>query len=314
MGETREELVIKLQEANKEGDKFKEQYYQSQINALDQAQAADKALQEQASAVITGFALPQDYDAYTGLEGMNDEITALITQVSEQINAVYLAERESLQVAHRDTLASLQANIDEITGKAAEAALELVSIKEQNYQLSMDLTDANSKRDAAVNAKEEAEAERDRLATENKSLKSQIDELEGIVRTLKKSPAPSGGLKLTSTLKQETEEERKARLEKQRLETINKNLTEKYGLSPLKFPDAPEKEEPVTPEALESAFQSVEDQPAMVRAHEGGSGVQAPAEPLEAAGDAEAGVTLISLAQEIVRIKVRLTALEDGVA
>lgn len=314
MGETREELERKLQEANREGDKFKEQYYQSQINELDQAQAADKALQEQASAVITGFALPQDYDAYTGLEGMNDEITALITQVSEQLNAVYLAERESLQASHRDTLSSLQANIDEVTGKAAEAALELVSLKEQNYQLSMDLNDASNKRDAAVNAKEEAETERDKVVSENRSLKSQIDELEGIVRTLKKSPAPSGGLKLTSTLKQETDEERKARLEKQRLEVINRNLAEKYNLTPLKMPDEPTKEETVTPEALDAAFQSVEDQPPVVRAHEGGSGVQAAVEPLETAGDAEAGVTLTALAQEIVRIKVRLTKIEEGVA
>ncbi|MNR93469.1 hypothetical protein D3C72_245260 [compost metagenome] len=291
MGETREELERKLQEANKEEDKFKVQYYQSQLNALDQAQAADKALQEQASAVITGFALPQDYDAYTGLEGMNGEITALITQVSEQLNAVYLAERESLQAAHRDTLASLQANIDEVTGKAAEAALELVSLKEQNYQLSMDLNDASNKRDAAVAMKEEAESELDRLASESRSLKSQIDELEGIVRTLKKSPAPSGGLKLTSTLKLETDEERKARLQKQQLEVINRNMS-KYGLEPLKMPGEPIKEETVTPEALDAAFQSVAEEQTVVRADGGGEDVQAAPEPLETAGNAEAGLDL----------------------
>jgi chromosome segregation ATPase len=302
MSETREELLRKLQEANKEGDNFKAQYYQSQLNALDQEQAADKALQEQASAVITGFSLPQDYDAYTGLEGMNDEITALITQVSEQLNAVYLAEREAQQATNREAMAALQAENDELkrqndglAGKAADVALDLARFKEDNYQLTMDLNDANSKRDAAVNAKEEAEAERDKLASENRSLKGQIDELEGVVRTLKKSPAPSGGLKLTSTLKLETDEERKARLEKQRLEVINRNLAEKYNLSPLKMPDEPTNEETVTPEALDAAFQSVEEQPAVVRAYEGGSGVQAPSEPLETAGDAEAGVTLDSL-------------------
>lgn len=331
MGETREELERKLQEANKEEDKFKVQYYQSQLNALDQAQAADKALQEQASAVVEGITLPDDYDAYTGTPGINDSVKALINQVAEQLNAVYLAERVTLQAAHQESLAVLQAENDELkrqndslAGKAADVAVELARFKEDNYQLTMDLNDANSKRDAAVNAKEEAEAERDKaeldakLARQETNTKQlEIQRLEGRVSELEKMSLRKNEdiskIQLTSTLRHETDEERKARLDKQRMEVINRNMS-KYGLEPLKMPGEPIKEEQVTPEALDAAFQSVEEQPTMVRALEGGSGVQAPPEPLETAGDAEAGVTLMSLAQEIVRIKVRLTALEDGVA
>lgn len=310
MGITREELEQKLAEAAKEGDQYKVQYYQSQLNIIDQTTAADKALQEQASAVVTGFALPNDYDAYTGTPGINEEIIALIVQVSDQLNAVYLVERESLQAAHREALSALQANMDELAGKAAEAALELVSLKEQNYQLSMELTDSNSKRDAAAMLKDEAEAERDRALAETKSLKGQIDELEGLLRTYKKPSPASGGLKLTSTLKQETDEERKSRLQKQQLEVINRNLAEKYRLDPIKMPDEPKE---VTPDELEAAFPDVEIETSVVRADTGGSGVQAPPEALAAPTDGEAGITVEALAREIASLKVRVTKLE-GVA
>lgn len=214
------------------------------MNELEQQ--ANETGEGAAVDVPAGFTLPQDYDAITGVTGMNAEILNLIGQVTEQMTAEHAVQLEQVHTDNKATVEQLNATINDLTERyrTVDQSLAQALIKaEDNRRLYNEEVDARkeaeSKRDNAALALDEAITERDKALSENKSLKSQIDELEGMVRTLKKSPAPSGGVQLVSTLKPETEEERKARLEKARLDTINKNLSEKFGIPPLKVPSLP---------------------------------------------------------------------------
>ncbi|WP_438447427.1 hypothetical protein [Gorillibacterium sp. sgz5001074] len=320
---TKEELQGMIVEAKAERDEAKAAFYLAQLKNLEDGE-------EKAAEVLAGFQLPQDYDAITGLPGMNAEVQSLINQVSEQLTAVHAEHLQQVHTDHKAAMEQLNETVSDLTERlrtSDQALAEALQKAEENFKLAEEnrrlyseesyaRKDAEQKRDAAVRATEEVEAVAEKTLAENRSLKAQIDELEGMVRTLKNGHAPTGGLQLKSTLRPETEEERKARLEKARLEQINRNLVEKFGLQPLKMPgEAPAvaQEEEVTEERLDDAFRGLAEDQDVARDVTGGEGVQEVAAALEDAGDAPAGITLEAIVREIAGMKVRITKLEDRV-
>lgn len=323
---TKEELQKAIFEAEElERDEAKANFYRAQLANLE-------AREEKAAEVLAGFQLPQDYDTITGLPGMNDEVQSLITQVSEQLGTAHAEHLQQVHTDHKAVVEQLNNALNDLTEKyrTADQALNEALAKaednhkqaEENRRLLNDeiraRKDAESKRDNAMDALEEAEKDRDKALGQVSGLKAQIDELEGMVRTLKKGAAPTGGLHLKSTLRPETDEERKARLEKARLEQINRNLTEKFGLQPLKMPgEAPATapEETVTAERLEDAFPGLAEGQAVARDDAGGTGVQEAAAAVEDAGDAEAGaLTLEALDKRIKLLESWSSKVDNALA
>lgn len=245
-------------------------------------------VETEAAEMAAEMALPRDYDAYYGVEGINREIMTLLQQViaakDEERNAL-IAE---LQDEHRQKLDAMTVASSELRERAEIAEAEQLALQNrlkeaeqaaaeqasENGDLRAELQEALMKRDNAVRLMEEAQAaqkkaegEAQRLRAENESLKSQINELEGMIRTLKSTnrPATIGGLKLTSTLPDISDEELKARKERERIEGINK-LLERRGIPPLELPPLPSAEkapesddEPVTDEALAEQMQRVDE-------------------------------------------------------
>jgi len=304
MSETtsKEQLQARYDALEKEKEQYKDDSFrlkqieveQQDIQALlrDMEQAATKA------AVISMIPLPQDYDALTNFPGLNAEIDNLISQALDQMQALHAEELENVHSTHKAALEQLQTAISELTERNtqlqqvydAEQAAHTVT-KTKLFDEQEARADVEKKRDNAVALAEQASL----LEAENKSLKGQVDELEGMVRTLKKPAVSSGGLTLTSTLKAETEEERKARLDRQRMETINRNLG-KYDVPPIRLPQL---NPPVTEKQLEDAFQSVQGSEAVARGDAGGDGVSEAAAAVDGAADAPAGPALTKQEFEI---------------
>jgi chromosome segregation ATPase len=239
-----EELETEKAALNPIDDKFRITVIEQEQARLA-AQIAEIDRLEQQAATVATVELPQDYDALWGVSGANDEIISLIQQAYEQAFAAgndYIAQiqeeyQAKLEAAEteRQNLAqlveSLQAQLD-----STKDALKKAEIDRQTSEEAQ--ADAEAKRDNAVALMEEAQAERDKAVSQVNSLKSQIDELENMLRAYKNRSASGGvlsGLKLTSTLPVESEEERKARLERERIEQINRGLA-RLGEAPLPLP------------------------------------------------------------------------------
>ncbi|GIO13553.1 hypothetical protein J19TS2_31080 [Cohnella xylanilytica] len=231
---------------NNPDDKFRLTVIQQEQDKI-QAQAAEQErLQRQAEEVAT-VELPRDYDAYWNATGANDEIRALVQQVKEYAFSVSNDEIAKLQEDYKSKLKVLQevnealawdkalvkSALDDAEAKAKQAEADKLAALDR-------LADAESKRDNAVRMMEEAQAERDKAKAEVGGLKRQIDELEGMLRTYKSKASNgfTGGLKLTSTLPVESEEERQARQERERIEQINKGLA-RWNVDPLPLPQSP---------------------------------------------------------------------------
>lgn len=238
------------------------------------------------------------------------------------------AEIQEIRTEYQEKLKDATAAVD------AEAALKSnLQAQVDNFQsivddfikkgaqLTQEIKDAESKRDAAVLAKEEAEAEAEKLKRENESLKKQVDELERAA-TAQKKPIVTGGLTFTSTLPDLTDEEKEARKKRLELERINRNLKEKYGdlsiplLPVLNVPSLPAQEPEVTDRQLDDAFQGVQTSPDVVRGDTGGEGVPQAHEAVAEAADAQTGLTLKGITHEqLVELvkdhEKRLKALEE---
>lgn len=256
---------------------------QEQAQIRTQLDEQDR-LQKQAVEVAE-VELPHDYDALWR-SGANEEIRSLLRQAKEQIFARHNDELATLVEAHREQLAAALAEITSLNTEMQQLQADL-DIANQNYRQAIKISESieerleevAANRDNAVRAKEEAEVERDRALTQAKSLSSQVDELEGMLRTLRSQAngGYTGALKLTSTLKPDT-----------KADELNRIL-ERRGLDPLPLPVRPE--EPVTQEqiaeqsaAVEEAAAEAERFPEVVQVDTAGSEPSTGAE--EAAGDA----------------------------
>lgn len=267
---------------NNADDRFRLTVIEQQQADIRAQMDAEDRLQRQA-AEVAEIDLPEDYDERWGVTGANDEIRNLLRQVKKYMISQHNDELAKLQEEHKERIRAIEENnsafIDQIAHleqRLAETEGKLFRAEAIKGTALDQLTDAESKRDNAVALKEEAEAERDKLQSENKSLKSQIDELEGMLRTFRSraSGGVSGGLVLTSTLPKESEEERKARLERERIEQINRGLA-RIGSTPLPLPPSPALE--AAPTAAESPeddrFPADEIEDDVGRLDEGDAGV-----------------------------------------
>lgn len=206
------------------------------------------------------ISLPQDYDAYFGFDGANNEIRTLLEQAMVAQHEAHNAEIAELQEVNRKRAEADAEEIEELRELvAASDNLErtIKALREELHDAREEREAALQKRDNAVRIAEEAEeaqakaeADAERLRSENESLRQQVNELEGMLRTYRVSSKPPslGGLQLTSTLPTLSEEEVKERKERERLETINRNLMRR-GLDPLQLPPLPSTES--TPESAE---------------------------------------------------------------
>lgn len=285
---------------NNPDDKFRLTVIQQEQDKI-QAQAAEQErLQRQAEEVAT-VELPQDYDTLWGVTGANDEIRALVQQVKEYAFSVSNDELAKVQEDYKSKLKVLQEVNEALAWEKALAQSALDDAEAKAKQAEADklaalerLADAESKRDNAVRLMEEAQAERDKAKAEVGGLKRQIDELEGMLRTYKSKAASgfTGGLKLTSTLPVESEEERQARQERERIEQINKGLA-RWNVDPLPLPQSPA----AAQEVATAAEPALDDRFSVDSAD------------VDAGGLAE-GDALVEVAGEAPSLEARVAALE----
>lgn len=242
---------------NNPDDKFRLTIIDQELAKIKAQQDEQDRLQRQAEEVAT-VTLPQDYDALWGVVGANDEITSIIQQVKEYDFAVSNDELAKVQDEHRAAsqawaderaaltgqLADLQAANGKLTADKEAAEAQAKQDRNDMRTAQEQLVEAELKRDNAVKFMEEAQAEaeqaradRDKALGEVSGLKSQIDELEAQVAQYKKKASAGfgGGLKLTSTIKPESDEDRQAKAERERVEQLNRGL-ERFGVTPLPLP------------------------------------------------------------------------------
>lgn len=234
-----------------------------QANIAAQLKDAER-LQRQAEEVAD-VQLPEDYDARWGVEGANDEIRNLISQVKEYAFAQHNDELAALLDEHTAHERELQDRIQTLTEDGAQfedkidALINELAMERAAKHAAISATqDAESKRDNAVAQLEEAQAEAKRQQAQAESYKRQIDELEGMLRTYKsrQGSGNKGGLVLTSTLKPESDEDREARLKREKLEQLNRQLA-RHGADPIPLPPAV-----IFPTAEEAPAQQEEGKPA----------------------------------------------------
>ncbi|MFD7521419.1 coiled-coil domain-containing protein [Paenibacillus chitinolyticus] len=227
-----------------------------------QEQLRNQERVEKQEAELNDIPLPHDYNKVFDDDRANDEIKGLLKQLKEQLFNEHndelqamreeykvklgqscSAEFEAVQKAH-----DLKESFDRL---ANQVSLEIAEkVKAQD-----DVEALHDKLSNAVRLKEEAEAARDILAKENRSLKEQINELESMLATYKK-PKLTSGILLTSTIKSETAEERKARQKREELARIDRRLAER-GLEPLRVPGKPTDAD--IQKQLETVSQAAED-------------------------------------------------------
>lgn len=266
---------------------------------------------------LGAIVLPNDYNEVFADPRANQEIINLIRQVKEQLYSDHNAELLDLHQAYTLKIAAAE----------DKAVLALISVEQLSEQLRLvreDKDDAYQKLANAVVLKDEAELQSTQAVTlmdeaqvvasklvhENEALKEQIDELEGLLRTYKK-PMNTTGLHLTSTLKPETDEERKARASREQIETINRNLT-KRGVDPLPMPVVKVIEQPVTKEQLEDSFRSVAANETVAQDNIAGVGVQPAAEKVDSARDEEAAITLEARVADLEAWRAEMQKLTTG--
>lgn len=327
---------------NNPDDKFRLTIIDQELGKIKAQQDEQDRLQRQAEEVAS-ISLPYDYNELWDVTTANAEITNLLQQVKEHTFATCNDELAKVMEEHRaasQAWAELQASL---TGQVAElqaANAKLTADKEAaQAQAKQDrndmrtaqeqLVEAEKKRDNAVKFMEEAQADaeqaradRDKAQAEVAGLKSQIDELEAQVAQYKKKASAGfgGGLKLTSTIKQETEEERKAKEAQALSETIARGLN-RLGLPPLSLPvpviQAPEEyveaaaTEETEPAATDERFYPAADEQHADRLDD------------EHVGDAEEGAAsegptleakVTDLVERMTAAETRLTEMEQRLA
>ncbi|MGK9250848.1 hypothetical protein [Paenibacillus humicus] len=226
-------------------DRFRRTVLENEQAGIAAQMKESERLQRQAEEVAD-VQLPEDYDARWGVTGANDEIRNLISQVKEYAFAQHNDELAALLDEHAMKERDLQDRIQTLTEDGAQFEDKIDAL---NNELAMERAakhaaisatqDAESKRDNAVAQLEEAQAEAKRQQAQAESYKRQIDELEGMLRTYKSRQVSGnkGGLVLTSTLKPESDDDREARLKRERLEQLNRQLARR-GADPLPVPPA----------------------------------------------------------------------------
>jgi chromosome segregation ATPase len=347
---TKEAWEEKLNQAIKDGDEFARRQAESELAALaDQERMESRQQQQQAE--LQEIELPHDYNEAFGDPRANDTIRDLIRQVIERKNVEHNAElaevidsyKARLDVAEtavnelRDRLDDKNLAIEDLQEelKSKEASIEpiIIELKELNgvvsnlkvqlHEANEARADAEEKRDNAYNAMNEAKAdlevakaENDRLRRSEESLKSQVNELEGLVRTYKQSK-PTGGLQLTSALRPLTPEEEEQKRKQSKVEELNRIL-ERRGIAPLPVPplpsaNAPEIDEPEVTDAdireqqerVSEAAEAAKVFPEVVSAESGAEEAAAGAEEAcEDAGEADRAPTLAELAARIEALEV----------
>lgn len=236
-------------------DRFRRTLLENEQAGIAAQMKESERLQRQAEEVAY-VQLPEDYDARWGVEGANDEIRNLISQVKEYAFAQHNDELAALLDEHAAHERELQVRIQTLTEDGAQFEDKIDAL---NNELAMERAakhasiaatrDAESKRDNAVSQLEEAQAEAKRQQAQAESYKRQIDELEGMLRTYKsrQGSGSKGNLVLTSTLKPESDEDREARMKREKLEQLNRQLARR-GADPIPVPPAvsfPTSQEPV---------------------------------------------------------------------
>ncbi|AZN43371.1 coiled-coil domain-containing protein [Paenibacillus albus] len=226
-------------------DRFRRTVIENEQQQIqDQAAEADRLLRQ--AEEVADIQLPEDYDARWGVVGANDEIKNLISQVKAYTFSVHNDELAEQSDQYRAKLQALEEHLADNVAKANQLEGDnevltnrAVTAEATVLRVQNELKDALSKRDNAVQIKEEAEAERDRLKTQNDSLNGQVNELEGMLRTYRSRQSAGngvgGGLILTSTLKRESDEERTDRLKREQLEALNRQLNRR-GIPPVTVP------------------------------------------------------------------------------
>lgn len=282
-----------------------------QFDGVLQDIANAERLQKQAEEVAI-ILLPEDYDVRFGFLGANDEIRSLIGQVKEYLFSQHNDEIAKLQEGHAEYVRTNDADKARLIDLVADRDVEILGLEESEFRAGANmrtaqeqLIEAEKKRDNAIVAKEDSEAVTEKTLNENKSLKGQIDELEGMLRTYRSQAKAgvTGGLVLTSTLKPESEEERTARIDRERIEQINKGLL-RNGLTPLPLPTSPAAEETAAAaeELEDERFLTDED------AHDA-SGLDEADEDLEVAREP---LTLEGLNERVKALESFKTAFEIG--
>lgn len=210
--------------------------------------------------------LPRDYDVYH--PGLNQDIQNLLRQVIAAKDAQHAAELSEIVESYKERLSVAETASSELAERCRTLTEDRDRLEDKVDALESEVltareraAEAEFKRDNAVRIAEEAEvsiaplrAENDRLKRSEESLKEQINELEGMLRTYK-STKPSGGIQLTSILPDVSEEELKARKERERIEGLNKVL-ERRGIEPLAVPPLPSVDS-VTEEAVNEQMERV---------------------------------------------------------
>lgn len=319
-------------------DKFRLTIIDQELGKIKAQQDEQDRLQRQAEAVAT-VVLAHDYDAIWG-PGANDEITSIIQQTKEYAFSLSNDELAKVLDEHR---AASQAWAEERAGfneqnaflkaandaeASAREAAEAQAQRERADRITAQeqLAEAEGKRDNAVRLMEEAQAERDKAVAEVSGLKNQIDELEAQVAQYKKKASAGfgGGLKLTSTIKPESDEERQAKAERERVEQLNRSL-QRFSVTPLPLPptlvtmNAPEEyveqaatsTEETEPAATDERFYPAEDE-------QHADGLDAEHVGDEAEGAASEGPTLeakvTDLVERMTAAETRLTEMEQRLA
>lgn len=271
MNETRDYWQGKYDQAVKDNDEFSKRMAESKLAEIDDGQLHQEREQRQQEEV-EGVALPNDYDTYYGVDGLNAEIQNLLRQVIAAKNEQHNEELAGLMETHKQRLVVAETGVTELGERCrmlqAENELQaerIETLKRMLHEESEMRNDAEKKRDNAVEMANEANEDRDVAVSQRdtahrevESLKDQVNELEAMIRTFKAANKPTGGMQLTSTLKPLSEDEIKAKRERERLEFINRRLSEK-GIEPLSVPPLPSVNEDVTEEAFQEQMERVNE-------------------------------------------------------
>jgi hypothetical protein len=303
----RQELIKQRDEAAAAGDTFKVKMLDSQLAELEeQAQAVQEEQWTPPNPDVLDYDLPFDYDEIYG-NGCHEEIQKLMREALNAAALNYAANIEDLRLFYASKLDVLKTANSELANRFSDQKILLADMERdldearglvdkltrEKSEIEREKNDALAKRDAAADALDLANAERDKALRDVESLRGQVDELDRIIAAQKRPQSTwnVGGTAI-SVGSAETPEERKARLLRLKQDTINRNLEERWNLPPLRLPTDPADEQPVTDKQLEEAFPSAPADEAVVCDDAGANRAEEAAEDQDEARNEEARITL----------------------
>ena len=181
-----------------------------ELEELEKKQEEEKTAQEQQE-MRESFQLPRDYNEFFGVEGLNEEIHALVQQVMSQYEEFMNAKLSEQDERHRkemldeirqkdQEIIQLKNKINELENLNEEKEKEITELKAALGSMETKYKEAKEAERQAREELQEMTQRRDNAAKEIESLHRQIDELEARLKESRPKTESKFVPKLTSNL------------------------------------------------------------------------------------------------------------------